>query len=225
MPASSFWISLVTAVAVLNWVSADRGWRKIIYVTKPSVMLLLLLLLFRTGEVPGRLTWFFAGAALGLAGDIFLMLPGKRTFFYGLLAFLAGHIAYTIALQPNPFINPLISLLVACGLGIAASLLARRFSLRMQRSGLSRLRLPVLVYILVIVIMAWSAWLTLLDPHWPLPASLLVSAGALLFLLSDGLLARDRFIRPQPHARLQVIVTYHLAQAAILAGAILSLKG
>jgi uncharacterized membrane protein YhhN len=53
-----------------------------------------------------------------------------------------------------------------------------------------------------------------------LPAAL-VSAGSVLFYASDGMLAWDRFINPLSHARLRVMVTYHLGQFGILGGALL----
>ncbi len=47
--------------------------------------------------------------------------------------------------------------------------------------------------------------------------------GGVLFLVSDMLIARDRFVAPVRHGKLLVIVTYHLAQFLILIGLIGSL--
>ena len=44
--------------------------------------------------------------------------------------------------------------------------------------------------------------------------------GGVLFLVSDTLIARDRFVAPVRHGKLLVIVTYHLAQFLILIGLI-----
>jgi uncharacterized membrane protein YhhN len=46
----------------------------------------------------------------------------------------------------------------------------------------------------------------------------LVLLGALLFLLSDTVLALDRFVGQRAHARMLVIVTYHLGQVLIVVG-------
>ena len=48
-------------------------------------------------------------------------------------------------------------------------------------------------------------------------------AGALLFFISDSLLAYDRFTRKTPAIRLWVMVTYHLAQFGLAAGFIAAL--
>jgi uncharacterized membrane protein YhhN len=45
----------------------------------------------------------------------------------------------------------------------------------------------------------------------------LALAGALSFYASDALIAWGRFIRELPHGRLAVMVTYHLAQVALVA--------
>ena len=50
------------------------------------------------------------------------------------------------------------------------------------------------------------------------PASLLVAAGASLFMLSDSLLAINRFVQPLPWAAVGVLATYYAAQALILHG-------
>jgi uncharacterized membrane protein YhhN len=188
-------------------------------------MLLFVLILLRSGEVPGLLNAFVTGAVFGLAGDICLMIPGKRSFIIGLLAFLVGHIAYIIGFQPRLGIFPAVEGLMALGLAI----LVWRFGVfaapKMRRNGLHRLRVPVLIYMMVISAMAWSAWHSLLDPGWPVWAAILVSAGALFFLVSDSILAWDRFIMKLPHARVLVMVTYHLAQAGILLGAIAHIQG
>jgi uncharacterized membrane protein YhhN len=42
-----------------------------------------------------------------------------------------------------------------------------------------------------------------------------------LFYASDSMLAWDRFLKPLSHARLRVMVTYHLGQIGIILGATL----
>jgi uncharacterized membrane protein YhhN len=48
----------------------------------------------------------------------------------------------------------------------------------------------------------------------------LVFLGALLFLLSDTVLALDRFVGQRANARMLVIVTYHLGQVLMVIGAL-----
>jgi uncharacterized membrane protein YhhN len=44
------------------------------------------------------------------------------------------------------------------------------------------------------------------------------AVGAVLFLCSDAMIARERFVAPVPHAKLLIIVSYHVAQFLILIG-------
>jgi uncharacterized membrane protein YhhN len=46
----------------------------------------------------------------------------------------------------------------------------------------------------------------------------LVALGATVFVVSDATLSIDRFVRPIPHARLILMITYHVGQALIVAG-------
>jgi uncharacterized membrane protein YhhN len=43
--------------------------------------------------------------------------------------------------------------------------------------------------------------------------------GAVLFFVSDSLLAWNRFVTPLPRGSLLVIVAYHVGQMALIAGA------
>ena len=49
---------------------------------------------------------------------------------------------------------------------------------------------------------------------------LLVLLGAVSFLVSDTVLALDRFVGQRPHSRMVVIVTYHLGQLMMVIGAL-----
>ena len=150
-------------------------------------------------------------ALLGsLAGDVFLMLPGNW-FIPGLVSFLLAHLAY-IALfgQGVPWFAHRSAL--AATLALAAAMYAF-----LWLGGLPpELRLPVAVYVLVIALMAAQAWArraTLRDT----PA-LLVALGACSFMLSDSILATNRFVQPLPLAQLWVLASYYAAQYLIVRG-------
>jgi uncharacterized membrane protein YhhN len=69
--------------------------------------------------------------------------------------------------------------------------------------------------------MVYSALMTWTRPGWSIISAIVVSVGAVLFYASDSMLAWDRFLKPLPHARLWVMVTYHLGQIGIILGAML----
>jgi uncharacterized membrane protein YhhN len=86
-----------------------------------------------------------------------------------------------------------------------------------------RLWLPVVLYMLTITIMLLSAMMTWFRDQWTVEAALLASVGALLFTISDTLLATVRFLRPVPYGNFLVMFTYHLGQIGITAGALMML--
>lgn len=151
------------------------------------------------------------GLACSLAGDVALMLPDR--FIPGLVSFLLAHLAY-IALfrQGVPWFAHRGALAATVGVGAAMYLF-------LWQGGLPpELRVPVAVYVLVIALMAAQALgraRTLGDR-----AAHQVALGACIFMLSDALLATNRFVLPLPLAQVGVLTTYYAAQAFIVHGTV-----
>jgi uncharacterized membrane protein YhhN len=87
----------------------------------------------------------------------------------------------------------------------------------LDQNGLpSELRVPVAAYVLVIAAMAAQAWGR--AKQLGIAASLWVALGSSVFMLSDTLLAVDKFVSPLPYAGLWVLATYYVAQGLIVRG-------
>jgi alkenylglycerophosphocholine hydrolase len=213
--------ALAGAAAVLNWAAVEFEWRRLKYISKPIVILALMAWLWLLSGWKGPLAWYGLALTFSLAGDILLLLPASF-FLPGLGAFLLGHIAYLAALNQVPPPVNLTSLgLLLIGMGLVGWIYPKiRAGLRAKPGG-NRLGPPVLVYSLVLTAMMLSAVLTLLRPEWRRPAAVITALGGILFLISDTVLALDRFTTPLWHGRLLAMVTYHLAQMALVGGAIL----
>lgn len=203
--------ALATATAALGL----TGWHQLF---KPLAMVFALFCLAASarsflesnGNHAKNQVWIAAGALFfSLAGDAFLMFEGF--FIPGLVSFLLAHVCYIALLRSDaPWLASRRA--VACISLVAAAMYAL-----LWLGGLpTALRLPVLAYVGVIATMAAQAW----GRHRVLrnPASLLVAAGASLFMLSDSLLAINRFVQPLPWAAVGVLATYYAAQALILHG-------
>ncbi|WKE64237.1 lysoplasmalogenase [Gallaecimonas kandeliae] len=193
-------IFTVLGLAHLWACDRQRGW--LFYLTKPGAMLALLALAWQLGALGspyGR--WLLAGLALSTVGDIFLMLPKER-FIAGLSAFLLAHLCYVAAFWPGLGAPhwPWLALLVLAAAPVAWLLWP----------GLGVLKGPVVGYMAAIVAMAWLAGERYLGE--PNVGTALAAAGALVFMLSDSLLALDRFRRPFKGAQLLVMATYFSAQ-------------
>ncbi|MFD2754797.1 lysoplasmalogenase family protein [Comamonas terrae] len=203
--------ALATATAALGL----TGWHQLF---KPLAMVFALFCLAASarsflksnGNHAKNQVWIAAGALFfSLAGDAFLMFEGF--FIPGLVSFLLAHFCYIALLRSDaPWLASRRA--VACISLVAAAMYAL-----LWLGGLpTALRLPVLAYVGVIATMAAQAW----GRHRVLrnAASLLVAAGASLFMLSDSLLAINRFVQPLPWAAVGVLATYYAAQALILHG-------
>ncbi|MDF2178992.1 lysoplasmalogenase [Aliiglaciecola sp. CAU 1673] len=147
--------------------------------------------------------------ALGFSacGDILLALPLAQGFLLGLGAFLLAQLTYFINFMRFRHWQ---------GWKIAPLTAVAVFALLMLSQLLPQLdsmRLPVLIYMLVICAMASGAILAYKSNPWLL-------LGAASFLLSDALLAWNYFIQPFDAADHAVMLTYYLAQFGLVNGAL-----
>ena len=144
------------------------------------------------------------GLLFSLAGDVFLMLP-KDSFLQGLVSFLIAHLFYIAAFCQGSQFTEFMSYLpfIAYG-GVMYKILY---------PSLGKFKIPVVVYMLVIVSMGCSAL-----SHWiPLHnlPSFLGFIGSVLFIASDSILAVNKFKEPFHHAQFWILLTYFSAQALI----------
>ncbi len=196
--------TLALLTALLHLWAAYRGPQWLVYLAKPMTTTLILLMAFTAAAPMGPLyQWAVViGLLFALAGDIFLMLPTDR-FVAGLVSFLITHLCYIIAFgtqsQP-PFWSP----------GSVGVLLYALIIYALLHRHLGRMRLPVLLYLVAIAAMAWLglALATEQQSLWAIAAG----AGSVLFVISDSVLALNRFRQPFAAAQLLVLSTYYLAQ-------------
>ena len=203
--AVAFLAATLVAAAV-DWVAVVRDDRRTEYVAKPLTMVLLICTALALDPADGTARgWFVVALLFSLAGDVFLMLP-QDLFVAGLAAFLFGHIAYVVGMHVDGvdgarFLVGVAVVMVL--LGVVGTLI-----LRGVRGGLHpELAGPVVAYMFVISAMVASAIGT---------GHVTAIAGASSFYASDALIAWNRFIRETPHARVAIMVTYHLAQVGLI---------
>lgn len=224
----TFLLGLVLLSALLNWLAVEKKWKTLEYIFKPATMVILILWLVLNGGFGSGIVWFTLGALFSLAGDVFLMLP-RNLFIFGLLAFLTGHVFYIIGFNALPADlsggGMVFLVVVVLVLGVVIWNIYLRLAGGLSAKNLNNLRVPVLIYALVITLMVLSALLCLFRPDWGLTAALWSIAGALLFYISDTILSMDRFVSPIHHGRLLTMITYHLGQLGILVGAAMTFLG
>jgi uncharacterized membrane protein YhhN len=193
---------LVILSASIHIRAEYRGPRQHVYVFKPLTMVFIwLIAILGQATFPFYKYMIITGLVFSLAGDVFLMLPSDR-FLAGLVAFLIAHLFYIAAfLSEISALTwwPLVPLVIY---GIVIYIIVA--------SSLGKLKLPVLIYVVVILIMAWLAW-----ERWSQTGqsgALLAFAGAVLFVISDTILAIDRFRGAFKLSRALNLTTYFAAQ-------------
>ncbi len=163
------------------------------------------LLIYVLRDMQGTARICLAGALFGsVCGDILLDLPGANLFVFGLVAFLVGHIFYTVLFFLHAKRPDRSSKVIIAGLVIFAGAMIWLF-----RGITPELYGPVVAYIAVIITMSIGA---LLVPA----ANRLLFGGALLFIASDVVLAVNKFLIVVPYGRLINITLYFLAQYMII---------
>jgi len=218
---------LFIVIALTDWYLVLADGYRLRNVTKPLTLIALILWFTITGGWQGQTAILGAGLIFSLAGDIFLLksilLVRPGMFQFGLFSFLVVQILYIILFNKTlPSVN-----LAFVGLfsliGIVTYLAARQILKGLRRTpGGEKQQAPVILYLIAISLMFFSASYTLFRPEWVLLHAALVAAGALLFYVSDFILAFDAFVKPYKYAGILITVTYHLAQAAIVSGVLLN---
>ncbi|GGY29567.1 membrane protein [Rhodanobacter panaciterrae] len=196
--------------AILAGPAVADGWRLLHWVCKPLATALIFLLAWHAQpalSVRYR-RWILIGIACSLLGDVLLMLP-QDLFVPGLVAFLFGHACFIAAfLGDSRFgVRPWLLL---------ASLAYGAVNLYLLWGSIgAALRVPVIVYVAVLASMGGQAlgraWAFARRDDAAASSAWRAAVGAMLFMLSDTLLAWNRFHAAIPLSSLWVLSTYYLA--------------
>ncbi len=144
-------------------------------------------------------------------GDFFLGLNEKKLFIQGLVAFLISHIFYSIAFYSqlkyhslfivNHFILNIVLIIYAI---IMTKILIPK---------LGNLKIPVIIYISTLIIMGIGG----INTKFSNP---ILIFGVILFIISDSLLAIQKFLNSFKGIDYFIWLTYYLAQLFIVFGAL-----
>lgn len=186
------------------------------FIAKPLLVPALLMLLFFTqSSVPGK-KLLITGLIFSWMGDVFLLLEYKHALFFifGLASFLTTHIFYITyflrirsanvsLLKKQPV---LIALVLVYGVGLVWLLYPH----------LGDMKLPVIIYASVICTMLLCSLHVFLKLNKKAAAHFLLGASA--FVVSDSLLAINKFYQPFAFAGVLIMLTYCAAQYFIVTG-------
>lgn len=155
---------------------------------------------------------FIIGMIAALMGDIFLMFDNADFFLIGMLAFLVMQLCYAFVFNKDRRVITLRDMVVpAIMLVISGVILSRIWQ------DLGGMKVPIVFYFLAILAMGILAYLR----KSSVQGYIWVFLGAVLFIISDAVLAIDKFSDfglGHTATRITIMLTYMLAQYFIVLG-------
>jgi uncharacterized membrane protein YhhN len=194
---------LYFVILILEIYFSQNGHLTLIKITKPLLMPLLMIIATQSGIKDRSL---YIALFFSLLGDIFLMFQGQTFFILGLGSFLMAHLAYVVLFKTQFQLNLNKSLPIALAIFF--------YFLFLKKEIPNDLFIPVAVYCCVIALMAIFAVGRITSAK----SYQIVLLGAVLFVISDALIAYNKFHETLKYGSVWVMGTYGLAQYLILLG-------
>lgn len=211
-------IIVFIVILLADLIAVQLNYKIAEWVFKPLIVIWLLsyFILQTRHEKNDLKKWIIIALLFSWLGDVLLMLQGDNSIFFllGLSAFLLAHVFYIlffhfVRVRENVKSRWYLLLIVVIYYALLISILS---------PWLGEMKLPVRIYGIVISFMFMLAMHMLFIKNNR--AGLLMMAGALLFVISDSVLAINKFYHPFEMADVVVMTTYGFAQLLITEGAI-----
>jgi uncharacterized membrane protein YhhN len=200
-------------ISLLYWGGASSYLLALFFTAYPlsfihKALPIVLLLVVATHQMRGTSRVLLVSALFFCAaGDVLLALDLEQGFIFGLSAFALAHLSFTLCFYRwRHWHKRQLLLLLPLALFLWVMLW-----LLIPASG--ALQIPVLGYLGIISAMAITAILANVSGRYLL-------IGASCFVISDSLLAINKFLQPLPYEGLLIMFSYYLAQYCLLQGCI-----
>lgn len=204
------------AIAALQIIAIHFNFPALRFISKPLLMPVLAIVVYSNCEKCRERNLIIAALLFSFSGDSFLLLEDKQPLFFifGLVSFLITHLLYIIyflGIKPlgNSLLktHPYLPLLIA---GFGAGLIYLLYP------WLGEMKIPVMVYAAIICSMLLCSFYMYKSVKQSVGLQFI--AGAVLFVLSDSLLAINKFYQPFQFAAILIMLTYCGAQYCIVRG-------
>lgn len=219
-----FFLFILSVTGVFGGIVLHEKWFE--YLFKPLIMISLAGMFFTETTGTSVRTKVLAGWAFlfSLLGDTFLMFAGKNQLFFmaGLGSFLIAQIGYIFLFQHSNKIAGIQSWLYLKqhqGWLFLYFLYGNLVYFLIFPNLDSILKVAVFIY--MVALLGMSAMALNRKGTKPAKSFRFVFIGSLLFVVSDSLIAIDKFLQPVPFDGLIVMSTYMAAQFLIVKGLIL----
>lgn len=210
-------LGIYTVFVLLDLLFIYLGENEMRWISKPLLMPFLMLFFVTSVKMKSGTQFYLILAALFLSwcGDLLLQ---TNLFIPGLVSFLLAHVCYILYFKQVG--NKRKGLLKMQPLLAIPVLLYVVLLLAFLFPHLHELKIPVMLYSITIGVMLLTAINTRHQVNHT--ASFLFLSGALLFVLSDSMLAVNLFVKQHWVMSLSVMGTYAAAQYLIVKGALVN---
>ena len=219
MKRQTIFILLFLMVSVSDLIAIVISNQQLQFICKP--LILLALIGYYLASVETRSMVFIRALFFSWGGDVLLLFSSRAEVFFitGLIAFLISHLLFIRAYRQHRNSNVDRELLGTQKFRYALPIvLASTGLIVILFNSLGPLQIPVMAYALVLCVMVLSALFrygrTNSQSFW------MAFTGALLFMISDSILAINKFLNPVAGAGFIIMLTYISAQYLIVNGLI-----
>jgi len=207
----SYIVFSVFYLCLILIVREDMAWY-----LKPLPLPFLLVSVYNFEKFPTK-SWLFNALIFSWLGDIILMFAtnGELYFILGLISFLISHLLYIILfLKQGNTTDYRKSIIFWVAFILILMYLKNMLGFLYPKLG--DLKIPVTIYPLTVstmLLMALKGYFS-----WRKPENITILFGAIFFVMSDSILAINKFYEPLPYGNFMIMMTYLVAQCAIVFG-------
>ncbi len=168
----------------------------------PILFLIVMVVKYRAQIQNRTVITLLLALSFSALGDVLLALDTGQLFIGGLATFFVSHLFYIITMLPvKKYRIDVLLLYLFLAIGVFCLLYPT----------LNEMLIPVIFYTIVLMIMASLTWMT--DKS----NGFLVLGGA-VFVISDSILALNRFYMSFSYADIAIMCSYYLAQFCLVKG-------
>lgn len=225
LPFIYFATALIEITGELMRTTDTTPW--LVYISKPLLMpMLMIWFLFDENALSSVIRkCVFISLIFSMGGDIFLMFHADHLFVFGLSSFLLAHVLYIVGFWHQVSGSLPWGGRFVLSLPYILFILGFLYILKghiLRNDATAPLFIPVVVYASVIGIMGMAA-------SWRVSSTnrrsfYFILFGALLFILSDSMIAINKFVSSIPYVAVWVMSTYVTAQFLIVKGTLIHSK-
>ncbi|MEW6526053.1 MAG: lysoplasmalogenase [Spirochaetota bacterium] len=204
----AYLVGIFFIIFILREIVAFKKILKLKYIFTPLITYIVIIIALYLSYVRGFTVYnifIIAGLVFALIADTFLMIEEISFFIHGLFFFLLTHLCYVYALSINYHFGTIDIIIIMIIL-----LIFFLYYLVIHKAK-GKLYIPVILYMLVLSLVLLLAIGTFMKNVYPRGA--IVTIAAILFAISDGVLAFNQFVHKVPHS---TVVTWSLYAPAQL---------